>query len=295
MKIGMIGLGLIGGSLAKSIRSNTDSIIIGNDLNEDVVKRAIDEGVLSGELTRENANSLDMLIVTLYPKDVVNTILEYVPYLKKGCIVLDSTGVKEFVCKSLSKELNEQGIYFIGGHPMAGKEVAGYENSDDQLFKRASMILCKDEYTNEEAFERTAEFFEKVGFLRITKTTPHEHDKVIAFTSQMAHVVSNGYIKTDTLNERYGFSAGSFKDLTRVAKLNEYMWADLFLYNKDALLRELDLFMDNMEKYRTALREENKEELVRLLGEGRVLKEDDNAREAEAMKKAEELKNRKDQ
>ena len=290
MKVGMIGLGLIGGSLAKSIRANTDSTIYGSDLNPEVVNKAIEEKVLDYELTKENASSIDLLIVTLYPKDVVSTIKEYVPYLHKGCIVLDSTGVKEFVCNALSEELNSQGIYFIGGHPMAGKEVAGYENSDDQIFKRASMILCKDEYTNEEAFNKVADFFEGIGFLRITKTTPKEHDKVIAFTSQMAHVVSNGYIKTDTLNERYGFSAGSFKDLTRVAKLNEYMWADLFLYNREALLRELDIFMNNMEQYRTALRNEDKDELVRLLGEGRVLKEEDNAKEEQAMKLAQELR-----
>lgn len=295
MKIGMIGLGLIGGSLAKSIVSNTDSIVFGKDINSEVIKTAIKDGVLSAELTKDNASEMDMLIVTLYPKDVVDTIKEFVPYLKKGCIVIDSTGVKEFVCNALSKDLNVQGIYFIGGHPMAGKEVSGYENSDDQIFKKASMILCRDEYTNEEAFKKAAEFFENIGFLRITETTPKDHDKVIAFTSQMAHVVSNGYIKTDTLNERYGFSAGSFKDLTRVAKLNEYMWADLFLYNREALLRELDIFMDNMEQYRTALREENKEELIRLLGEGRVLKETDNAREEEAMKNAQELRARKEQ
>lgn len=280
--IGIIGLGLIGGSMAKTIRTNTDYEIYGMDSNKSVIKLAIEQNIILRELKYENAADCDMFIVALYPKDVVNVIREYAPYMKKGSLIVDCTGIKTSVCSVLSKEMKEMGLHFVGGHPMAGKEVAGYKNADDMLYNNASMILCRDEYTDEEAFIKAKDFFKEMGFPRIKESTAKEHDQVIAFTSQMAHVVSNAYVKSPTLQERYGFSAGSFKDLTRVAKLNEYMWADLFLANKEALSEELDIFMKNMEEYRRALNNEDKDELVRLLAAGRKLKEEDEEKEINA-------------
>ncbi|MCQ2499227.1 MAG: prephenate dehydrogenase [Lachnospiraceae bacterium] len=275
MNVGIIGLGLIGGSMAKAIHAHTDSYILGANRSHGVVERALEEGVLQEELTFENADKCDMLIVALYPKDVVEKVKTYAPYLKKGAIVVDCTGVKKFVSNELSKYLSDMGLCFVGGHPMAGKEVAGYANADTDLFNRASMILTQDEYTSEEAFNTAAEFFSEVGFKMIKESTPVEHDKVIAYTSQLCHVVSNAFIKSPTCDLRYGFSAGSFKDLTRVAKLDEYMWTDLFLANKEALLDEINIFMSHMEEYKEALENEDKETLIRILGEGRQLKEDD--------------------
>ena len=281
-KIGIIGLGLIGGSMAKTISSAEKYEIYGTDERKSVITLAIEEGVLKGELNFENACECDLLIVALYPKDVVRVINEYVPYLKKGTVVVDCTGIKQAVCNGLSKDLNGRDIFFIGGHPMAGKEVSGYANADDMMFKKASMILCRDKYTNEEAFEETAEFFRNIGFKSIKETTPEEHDRVIAYTSQMAHVVSSSYIKSPTLEKRYGFSAGSFKDMTRVALLNEYMWTDLFLDNKDALVEELDIFIGNMKEIRDAIDSGDKEKVCRLLKRGRELKISDEEREANA-------------
>lgn len=167
---------------------------------------------------------------------------------------------------------------------MAGKEVSGYSNSDTSIFTNATMILCRDEYTDEEAFRTASEFFKEIGFYDIKETTFEEHDRVIAYTSQMAHVVSSAYIKSDSLKDRYGFSAGSFKDMTRVAKLNEYMWTDLFLYNKDALVHELEAFMIHINEYLEALKSEDKAGLIKLLGEGRMLKESDEEKENNARK-----------
>lgn len=274
-KVGIIGLGLIGGSMAKAITEHTNHPVYAYNRTHQVVLNAIKDGSIKDELTNENANEIDLLIIALYPKDVDKVLEKFIPHLKKNTIVVDCTGVKISVCNDLSKRLKDLGLRFVGGHPMAGKEVAGYDNAEGSLYDNASMILCRDEYTDEDAFLDAKKFFSEVGFLRVTESTPKEHDQVIAFTSQMAHVVSNAYVKSPTLDKRYGFSAGSFKDLTRVAKLNEYMWTDLFLANKEPLLDEIDIFIEHMNEFRQALSNEDKDKLIDLLGEGRRLKEED--------------------
>ncbi len=276
--VGVIGLGLIGGSMAKAVASNTYSIVYGSDADHEVVDRAISEGVLGGKL-EDHYRDIDILIVALYPEDVVDTILKTASKLKEGCIVIDCTGVKEAVCSKVSGKLKEMGLKFIGGHPMAGKEVSGYANSADDLFKGASMILCKDENTDEQALEVAREQFERLGFARVVVTTAEEHDRVIAYTSQLAHVVSSAYIKSPTLDKRYGFSAGSFKDMTRVAKLNEEMWADLFLANDNALVSEIDELVGHLMAFAGAIEGRDREKLVSLLREGRIRKENDEQNE----------------
>ncbi len=271
--VGVIGLGLIGGSMAKAAAA-AGFKVYGSDRDKAVVDRAIDDGVLAGRL-EDNFADTDMLIVALYPLDVVDIILETAPKLNRGCIVIDCTGVKQIICTPLSEKLAGMGLKFIGGHPMAGKEVAGYENAEGGLFSGASMILCRDSHTDETALEEAGRFFERLGFSQIRITTAQEHDSVIAFTSQLAHIVSSAYVKSSTLDKRYGFSAGSFKDLTRVAKLNEEMWADLFLANSDAILCEIDQLTDHLKEYSDAIRSGNREELVGLLRDGRIKKEND--------------------
>ena len=272
--VGVIGLGLIGGSMAKSIAAHTGCRVYGLDMSEKVMKDAIADKTLSGRLD-EHYGDIDMLIVALYPLDVVRTIEEAAPKLKKGCIVIDCTGVKQIICNALSQKLADKGLRFIGGHPMAGKEVAGYSNSCNDLFDGASMILCRDEYTDEEAMNEACDFFPRLGFAQVKITNAEEHDAVIAYTSQLAHVTSSAYIKSPTLDRRYGFSAGSFRDMTRVAKLNEEMWADLFLANDETLLGEIDTLSKNLSEYRKALSERNRDKLVALLRDGRVRKEND--------------------
>lgn len=271
--VGIIGLGLIGGSMAKTISANTSHSVYAYNRTHKVLEEAIKEGAVCGELDENTAANIDLLIIALYPKDVENVLNCYLPHMKKGTIIVDCTGVKGSVCKELSGPLAKKGYRFVGGHPMAGKEVAGYKNADSTLYNRASMILCRDEYTDEEAFLEVKDFFKEIGFPIVTESNPLEHDQVIAFTSQLAHVISNAYVKSPTLNKRKGFSAGSFKDLSRVAKLNEYMWTDLFLANKDALLAEIDTFIHSVSEYRDALAKEDKDKLIELLGDGRKLKE----------------------
>ena len=276
--VGVIGLGLIGGSMARAISSRTDAAVYGYDADPAVVKKAVEDGVLAGKL-EDHYGDIELLIVALYPADVVRVITEVSSKLPERCIIVDCTGVKKFVNSALSARLAKMKLRFIGGHPMAGKEVAGYDNSCDDLFDRASMILCRDDHTDEEALFEAAAFFKKAGFARITMTTPEDHDRVIAYTSQLAHVVSSAYIKSPTLEKRYGFSAGSFKDLTRVAKLNEEMWADLFLANDEALVSEIDEISGHLSEYAEAIRSKDRTRLVELLRDGRIRKEDDEAKD----------------
>ncbi len=281
--VGIIGLGLIGGSMAKAISTRTDCKVYASNRTAKTVENAIADGSVCGKLEEHYAD-IDMLLVALYPLDVAKVILDVAPKLSKGCIVIDCTGVKTIICNELSGKLSEMGLRFIGGHPMAGKEVAGYTNASETLYDGASMILCRDDNTDEDAMKTACDFFPKLGFAQVKITTCEEHDSVIAYTSQLAHVVSSAYIKSPTLQKRYGFSAGSFKDMTRVAKLNEEMWADLFLANEDALVIEIDEIVRHLMEYATAIESRDRNRLVELLRDGRIRKEEDSAKE-ESLKK----------
>ena len=278
--VGIIGLGLIGGSMAKAVSSRTYSRVYGFDASETVLEKSLADGVLSGKLS-EHYKDIDILIVALYPTDVVDIISRTAPELKPGCIVIDCTGIKKSICVPLSGKLADMGLHFIGGHPMAGREVAGYDNSSEDLFDGASMILCRDEHTDEKALSEASELFRRIGFAMVKVTDYDTHDRVIAYTSQLAHIVSSAYIKSATLPDRYGFSAGSFKDMTRVAKLNENMWADLFLANDDAIVSEIDALISHLMEFENAIEKRDRDRLVGLLREGRIRKENDEKKESE--------------
>ena len=256
--VGIIGLGLIGGSMAKAVSSRTYSTVYGEDASEEVTAAAISDGVLSGRLS-DHYKDIDILIVALYPTDVVNVMMKTAPELKKDCIIVDCTGIKKSICVPLSQKLEEAGLHFIGGHPMAGKEVSGYSNSSEDLFDHASMILCRDDYTDEKALADVSDLFKRIGFGVIKVTDYDTHDRVIAYTSQLAHIVSSAYIKSTVLPDRYGFSAGSFKDMTRVAKLNEEMWADLFLANEAQIVSQIDELVNHLMEFANAIEGERVE------------------------------------
>ena len=266
--------------MARAVSSRTYSRVYGTDASAEVVASAIADGTLSGKL-EDHYKDIDILLVALYPNDVVDIILKTAPKLKKGCIVIDCTGVKGVICSKLSDKLTEAGLRFIGGHPMAGREVAGYKNSSEDLFDGAYMILCKDGNTDEEALTQSCDLFKRLGFKDVRITTAEEHDRVIAYTSQLAHIVSSSYIKSSTLGKRYGFSAGSFKDMTRVAKLNENMWADLFLANDDAIVSEIDALISHLMEFENAIEKRDRDRLVGLLRDGRIRKENDEKKESE--------------
>lgn len=273
MKVGVIGLGLIGGSMAKAIRLNTEYEVFGTDIDRTVIMRAKVIEAISGELTEENIGECDMLILALYPDDTVKAVKKYASKIKKGAYVIDCGGVKEKVCLEVPKIAREYGFIFIGGHPMAGIEKIGFKYSDADIFSKASMILTPDSSTDLMILEDLKKFFLSIGFGKITIKTPKEHDRIIAYTSQLAHVLSNAYVKSETANDHRGLSAGSFKDMTRVAYLNERMWTELFLENKENLVCEIDVLIENLRAYKTALENSDEVTLKMLLKDGREKKE----------------------
>lgn len=273
MKVGIIGLGLMGGSLAKAISFGTEHTVWGTNRSPEAVQKALFVGAIEKELTKEDLPFCDLVIVSLYPQASIDYIIDNAHLFKKGAIVMDISGVKRYVCDALYDTAKQNGFVFIGAHPMAGLHLSGFEHSTAKIFNNSSMILTPYEDTPEECVNVIKELFLKIGFTNIQMSTPNEHDKIIAFTSQLAHVVSNAYVKSPNAMVHKGFSAGSYKDLTRVAYLNEYMWSELFLENRDNLINEIDAIVDNLVQYREAMAMGDREKLTSLLRDGRILKE----------------------
>lgn len=271
MEIGIAGLGLIGGSLAKAISQNTDNTVYGYDISEQTVKKAILVNAIEQPLTDELIPQCDIIIVALYPDDTISYVYEKADLFKKGCIVMDCCGVKRHVCNALIPFSEEKGFLFIGGHPMAGLEHSGFTYARRSLFNNASMILTPTRGPVE-SVGKLKELFTSIGFTNIEFSSPEEHDERIAFTSQLAHVVSNAYIKSPTALKHTGFSAGSYRDLTRVAKLNEDMWTELFLENADNLVNEIDTLIHGLSAYRDAIAKGDAASLKALLRDGREKK-----------------------
>ena len=272
MNIGIVGLGLIGGSLAKSAKKNTDFKVFGYDLNKDVVKNAIENKALDGELTQKRLSSCDYVFIPLYPEAVVEYIRDNSDYFKDGAVVIDCAGVKRSVCSRCFEIAEKSNFSFIGGHPMAGTQFSGFENSKDTMFYNAPFVLTPKENEDILILANAREVIMKLGFGRVSVMTPGKHDKLIAFTSQLAHVVSNAFVKSPSALERKGISAGSYKDLTRVAYLNENMWTELFLENKDNLIFELDNIINELKKYSDAMKNDDAEALKQLLKDGKDMK-----------------------
>ncbi len=272
-KVGIVGLGLMGGSLAKAIHHYGSAAIFGYDKNKDVLAAAKKEDVIQGELTSEILKTLDVLVLALYPHDIVAYMQEHIDHLKPGCIVTDLCGIKTYVCSELGPLCCQHHMHYIGGHPMAGREFSGYQFATETLFVGGSMILVPTESTDEVSLNTLKEFLLPLGFSKIVETTPQNHDRMIAYTSQLAHVVSSAYIKSPEATQHHGYSAGSYRDMTRVARLNETMWTELFLKNRGPLLEEINHMIDHLTEYRDALQQENETELKQLLKQGRERKE----------------------
>lgn len=273
MTVGIVGLGLIGGSLARSIKVHTDFEVLGMDINPQTMLQANLLGAIDGTLTEDNLARCDVVLVALYPAAIVTWITEHQDAFRPGAWVIDCGGVKEAVCTPLNALAQGKPWHYCGGHPMAGREFSGFRYAKDDLFDRASMILTPPRDAGPEVLTWLKDFFLTIGFRRVQFTTPREHDEMIAYTSQLAHVVSSAYVKCPLAQKHRGFSAGSFADMTRVAKLNEDMWTELFFDNRDALLPEINGLIDRLTAYRDALAAEDHQAMKQLLREGREIKE----------------------
>lgn len=268
MKIGVAGLGLIGGSLARALADCGKHEVLGLDRNRSSLLAAKMVGAISDEMNESNIGDCDMIFIALYPQATVEFVETYADKIKKGAIVADCGGVKRPICAPCEKLAEENGFIFIGAHPMAGTQFSGFNSSRGNLFKNATMIVTPKEDTDIRILEKFRNVLNDAGFGAINFTTPSEHDKVIAFTSQLPHIISNAYVKSHTAVKQKGFSAGSYRDLTRVSKLNEKMWTELFFENKDNLINEIDFLVERLTEYSTALKTDDREGLVALLKEG---------------------------
>ena len=268
MQIAVVGLGLIGGSIAKAMKTNTQHTVYGADLQPSVVWRAKLLEAIDGELTEALLPQCDIVIVALYPADTVSWLRAHADRIRGGALVVDCCGVKQPVCDGVRETARQHGFTFIGGHPMAGIERSGFEHSQDTLFRNASMILTPEPDIDIAVLERAKKFFLSIGFGRITIRTAAEHDQVIAYTSQLAHVLSSAYIGSPTAERHSGLSAGSFQDMTRVATLNAPMWRELFLDNRENLIAEIDGLIARLKQYGDALRASDAGRLEQLLREG---------------------------
>ena len=271
--IGVVGLGLIGGSMCKAL-IKAGHVVVGMDADKTTEDYARLAGVIDDKLTPERLSQCDYLFIALYPQAAVDYLTRNAASIKPGAVVMDLCGVKRAVCAPCFELARQHGFNYIGGHPMAGTQFSGIKYARDDLFQNATMVMVTREDEDIYLLGRVRELLRDAGFKAVTLTTAEKHDEMIAFTSQLAHVVSNAYVKSPTARAHHSFSAGSYRDLTRVAKLNETMWTELFLDNADYLASELDWIIGALGEYRDAIKSGDAETLKRLLREGRERKEE---------------------
>ncbi len=274
MTVGIVGLGLIGGSMAKAYKKNSTDEVLGTDRDRPTLEYARLSGAIDGELTADNVNRCDLLLIALYPKAAVEYLSAVAPNIRKDALVIDLCGTKKAVCEAGFALSDRYGFLFVGGHPMAGRQYSGFKYAEENLFRGAPMVIVPPRRDDIFLLDRVKAALAPAKFGRVSVTSAEEHDKIIAFTSQLAHIVSNAYVKSPTAREHSGFSAGSYKDLTRVARLNEDMWTMLFMENRENLIEELDAITGALAAYRSALTAKDENALKELLKEGRQRKEE---------------------
>lgn len=273
MKIGIAGLGLIGGSFAKAYHA-AGWTVLAYDTDASVLSFAKLSETVDDTLTEQNISQCDLVLVCIAPQSAIAYLRGIAPYIGKKPLVMDCCGTKRVVCQAVFPIAAQYGFTYIGAHPMAGSHLAGFAHAKQTLYHNAPMVLVPPVFDDLALLERAKSLLLPAGFGKFSVTTAQRHDEMIAFTSQLAHIVSNAYIKSPTAEKHKGFSAGSYKDLTRVAWLNAPMWAELFLENGDHLQTELNVLIDNLSQYRDAIRSQDEKTLTRLLEDGKRRKEE---------------------
>lgn len=273
MRVGILGLGLIGGSLARAYALEGHTVLA-CEADESILSFAMLAGAVHGRLDESTIPDCHLILLAIYPGGSAAWLEENAHLVSRNALVLDCCGVKREICQRCFPLAEKYGFTFVGGHPMAGSHFSGFKYSRANLFRGQPMVLVPPVFDDIRLLDRTKEALKPCAFGVFSVTTAEAHDKMIAFTSQMPHIVSNAYIKSPAALNHKGFSAGSYKDLTRVAWLNPRMWAELFMENKDNVLLELDFYIRSLSAYRDAIENGDRDRLVSLLDEGRQRKEE---------------------
>lgn len=273
MTVGILGLGLIGGSMARAY-AMAGHTVLASEKDEQMLQFAMLAGAVHDKLTTETISACDLILLAIYPDGSASWLEEHARFISADTLVMDLCGIKREVCRRCFPLAEQYGFTFVGGHPMAGSQFSGFKYSRANLFSGQPMVLVPPRFDDIALLDRCKQLLDPCGFGRFSVTTADEHDRMIAFTSQMPHILSNAFIKSPTARNHKGFSAGSYKDLTRVAWLNPQMWAELFLENKDYTLSELDIYIESLRAYQTALENNDLETLTALLEEGKRCKEE---------------------
>lgn len=273
MTVGILGLGLIGGSLARAYAKSGHKVLCW-DIDQNMLDFAMLSNVVHGKLTDEAISQCELILLAVYTGASAKWLEENGHRIHQDSLVIDCCGIKTEICERCFPIAEKFGFTFIGGHPMAGSHHSGFKYSRSNLFQGAPMVLVPKHLDDPQLLQRAKNALSPCGFGSYSITTAQAHDEMIAFTSQMPHIVSNAYIKSPTANAHKGFSAGSYKDLTRVAWLNPQMWAELFLANKENVLKELDYYIHSLQQYKIAISENDESALIALLEEGKRRKEE---------------------
>ena len=273
MTVGIVGLGLIGGSFAKAYHE-AGHRVLAFDTDQSVFDFAVLSGAVDGLLSEESLSSCDLILIAVYPSAAVDYLRQHGAHIGPKPVVIDCCGTKRKVCAACFPIAEQYGITYLGGHPMAGTQFSGFKYAKANLFVGAPMVLVPPRFDDIELLSHVKDLLSPAGFGSYSVTTAEQHDEMIAFTSQLAHVASNAYIKSPTAKKHKGFSAGSYKDMTRVAWLAPHMWAELFMENKEFLLKEIDCYIEHLSEYKTAMENDDEETLIRLLDEGKKRKEE---------------------
>ena len=273
MTVGIVGLGLIGGSFAKAYHA-AGHTVLAFDIDRSTYDFAVLSGTVNGPLTDETLSTCDLILIAVIPSAAVDYLKHHAAHIGPKPVVIDCCGTKRMVCAACFPLAKEHGFTYLGGHPIAGTHNSGFKYATPTMFHNAPMVLVPENHNDIQLLSRVKDLLAPAGFSRFSITTAEQHDEMIAFTSQLAHVVSNAYIKSPTAGLHKGFSAGSYKDMTRVAWLAPRMWAELFLENKEYLMTELNTLIDNLRQYQDAMEHNDLPGLVQLLDEGRRRKEE---------------------
>ena len=272
MTDGILGLGLIGGSMARAYALEGHTVYA-TQRNEQMLRFAMMTGAVHGRLDEETIPQCDLILLAIYPGGCARWLKDNAHLVRRDALVMDAAGIKREICESCFPLAEKYGFTFVGGHPMAGSQFSGFKYSRATLFKGQPMVLVPPRFDDIDLLERCKKALEPLGFGRFSVTTADDHDRMIAFTSQMPHILSNAFIKSPTAGSHKGFSAGSYKDMTRVAWLNAPMWAELCMENKDHVLYELNYYLESLTAYRDALESGDMDTLTALLEEGKRRKE----------------------